>query len=323
MRPALAVALLVVLAGCADEPKDDGPADAATETSGPAGTPAVQGTNSTSAPRWQVGDTWTWSVRSGATADVYEAVSVVLAADGTTYQVGTTDPTDAMTAYPFHLVNLGPVDAATLAWQAHGTPVQLIRFPLADGDRFTTDFWSAPGAEVEVTAGDVTTPRGSEPGFRTVARYAGADAVFMEADYSPRLGQFVRVATRFGGEEPFAEATLTQAAVNGTGQPFRVTDLARWTARADDPNTLAPRTFTVAADADQLFLACFITGQGAYTAGIAQRGGAVSCQGQGTDATSYAWAYTAAAEGTGSVTATPAGPGTLTTEAFAIDIGDG
>src|SRR5687768_18603712 len=111
MRRALALTLLVLLAGCSDAAKED-PADSTTGTGTSTGGLAPGSTNGTAAgtaPQWNVGQAWTWRVQSGTTANTYEATSVVLAADGASYDVGAADTTDAMLLYPFHLVGFGPV----------------------------------------------------------------------------------------------------------------------------------------------------------------------------------------------------------------------
>ncbi len=149
----------------------------------------------------------------------------------------------------------------------------------------------------------------------------------MEADYATARGQFVRVATRFGADEPFAEATLVAAATNVTGQPFHVTDLARWSAHPDDPTTLTPRQLTVDAAADTLLLVCFISGgPGMYLATLSRSGTppsdtgqATSCGSQGGDQTSYYWATLPAAAGSATATASAGGQGQITAEIFAID----
>lgn len=323
MRVAPFLLAVLVLAGCSGAPQEGGEGDQAatpSATVAPDGGPA-NGTANGAAPRWQVGQSWTWRVQSAAMAGALEAKTAVLGFDGTAYRVGAPDPDDLMALYPFHLLGLGPVDAATLAWQTHGTPVQLVRFPLTDGDRFNADFWSAAAAEVEVLAAEVEGPDGPEPGFRSTVRYTGSDAVFMEADYAPARGQFVRVATYFGDTAPFAEARLVGEGINATGEPFLVTDLARWTARADDPTTLTPRTFTVPGDTDSVLLACFVSGVGTYRALLATPGATASCEAQGQDTTQYAWARTSSGDGDGHVAANAGGPGTITVEVFAIDIG--
>lgn len=325
MRVAVALAVLVVLAGCSDAPKGDGTTretfSTAPGTSAPLPADALDGS---APPNWQVGQSWTWRIESSRLTNAQETRLVVLSANGITYHVGATDFADAVLAYPFHLLGLGDIDATTLAWQAHGSKVQFLRFPLIDGDRFTNDFWSAPGADVELRAMNVTGPRGPEPGFRSTAYYAGSDTVFMEADYATARGQFVRVATMFGGSEPFAQATLVGDRANETGIAFRVTDLARWTATAEDPTTLTTRQATVASGVEWALIACFLPSEpGRYDAFLSVPGGASSCNGQGGDPA--AGQYQAAAISTdgmgGAATVTPVvgGQGALTIEAFAID----
>ena len=328
MRAAAVALLFVLLAGCSNGGKasDEGGEEAAPEGdrggTSPEGAASANATQA--APVWSVGQAWSWNLHSaiiaGEDPEDLQAETVVLGVEGTIYDIGTTTTTDALLAYPFHLIGFGPVDASNLAWLAHGSPVQFLRFPLVDGDRFTADFWGAPGAEVMVRATNVTGPDGLEPGFQSTVTTAGGGGTFIQADYATARGQFVRVATYFGGDEPFAEATLVGEGSGKTGTPFRPTDLVRWNAHADAPDTLAPRQFNVPAGPDTMLVACFISGgPGQFAANEAQAGGSTGCSAPGNGATVYAWAYTSALEGPGTVQATPGGMGAMTVELFAID----
>lgn len=326
MRVAVALVVVVVLAGCSDAPKDNGPATSATGSSGPNGTEPGEAAaqNGSVPPTWQVGQSWRWRIESTRLADAIETNLVVLTAGGATYDIGTTNLTTADDAYPFHLLGLGAVDATTLAWEAHGAPVQFLRFPLTDGERFTTDFWSAAGAEVEIRAANVIGPSGPEPGFRSTAYYAGSDSVFMEADYASARGQFVRVATRFGATEPFAEASLIGDGDNETGHAFRATDLARWTAQSGDPSTLTPRQAQVGDADDLVLLACFLPADpGNYQAYLTVQSGTISCGSQGTLQGSGYQSYSiSTGPGQANLAAIVVGQGSITVEAFAIDTGE-
>lgn len=317
----------VVLAGCLGGGSDAGPTETGTTTSstGTAGRGSSAGGNATSAgpeadpPVWQVGQSWTWRITGSALSEPVEGTSVVVAADGGTYEVGAADVAGGAALFPFHVVAFGDVAADCLCWQAHGHPVELLRFPLANGTRFTTDFWSAPGAEVVLEATEVAGPDGVEPGFRAVASYAEG-GTFLQADYSPARGQFVRVATYFGNAEPFAEASLVGEATGATGLAFRATELARFTASAADPASLAPHPVTVPDGSEIVMLACFLPGApGAYFVELGTVGSPVACGTASADRTTFAGTYTAATPGPGSVTATVGGQGSVNVEVFAVD----
>ena len=266
-----------------------------------------------------MGQSWTWRLSGSSLAEEREGTTVVLAADGATYDVGASDVAGGAALFPFHVVAFGAVDASCLCWEAHGHPVGFLRFPLADGDQFTTDFWAAPGAQVAIDATEVAGPDGVQAGFRAVASYAEG-GVFAEADYAPALGQFVRVATYFGDPEPFAEAVLVSQATGASGIGFRATELARYTASSADPASLAPHPVTVPDGSEVVLLACFLPGeQGFYGAELSTAGLPLACGGGSTEQTMYAGTHTDAMAGPGSVTAAVGGQGSINVEVFAID----
>lgn len=322
-RPAVLLVALVTLAGCfggAGGKGDPDPTDGPMPTGDADGTLGNGTATSINSPTWTVGHSWRWQISSAAASADILATTTVLGSDGATFDVGVSDSTEGAAAYPFHLLPIGPVDAASLAWQAHGLPVSLLRFPLRDGDAFTADLWSAPSAQVTIAAAEVAGPTGTLPGFRSTASYT-AGGTFVQADYAPSLGQFVRVASYFGGETPFAEATL----LGEVGPPespvaFRVTDLARVSANAGDPASLAPRALTIPPGADLAMLACFLPGTtGAYGAELSGAGTPSACVGQGTGSTEFHWATGTAEAGPATLTITSAGQDGATIEAFAVD----
>lgn len=316
----------VAFAGCFGGGSEDG--QDAGDGSATAGPDAGAGTSGNGTPPplvveappvWAVGQSWTWRLTGSSLAEAAEGTSVVIAAGGGAYDIGAADVAGGAALYPFHVVGFGAVDASCLCWEAHGHSVELLRFPLADGDRFTTDFWSAPGAEVVLAATEVTGPEGPEPGFRAVASYAEG-GTFIQADYAPARGQFVRVATYFGGEEPFAEAVLVGEATGVTGVGFRATELARYSASAADPASLAPHPVTVPDGSEVVMLACFLPGaEGFYAAELSTAGMPMACGGGNPDGTRFAGAHTDAIPGPGSVTAATGGQGSINVEVFAVD----
>lgn len=303
----------------------DGSAATASATGTSTGPGAAGGVGSLSldAPQWQVGQSWKWSVSAQVVSGDLTVTTTVLGVDGAAYDVGVASVDAMVGLYPFHLVATGPVDATTLAWQAHGGSVQLLRFPLVDGDQFTTDLWGAPGANVFVEAMTVAGPNGEGPGFRAVAYYAGTENVFLVGDYLPALGQFVRVATYFGGEAPFAEATLVGVAPTPEDPvPFRVTDLGRIAAAAGDPGTLAPVQGAIPADADAILLACFMGGsQGPATAELTGGGVSGACAYDPSSGIRppYNWAFAPVQSGGPSTLTGQVAAGSAVFEGFAID----
>ena len=323
--------LCVLSSGCfgSSEGGDGGDGGDDSDPAGPGGGTPAPGTGmagNTSAPAvvaappvWTVGQSWTWKITGSALSEPVEGTTVVVAADGATYDVGAADVAAGAALFPFHVVAFGDVDADCLCWQAHGHSVELLRFPLANGTRFTTDFWSAQGAEVLLEATEVAGPDGVEPGFRAVASYADG-RTFLQADYSPARGQFVRVATYFGGEEPFAEAVLVASSSGATGIAFRATELARFTASSADPASLAPHPVTVPDGSEVVMLACFLPGApGAYFVELSTVGSPLACGGASAERTTYAGTHTTATPGPGSVTPMLGGQGSINVEVFAVD----
>ena len=319
---ALTVLASLLLSGCTGGGASDPAPAGSAATTGTAAAGSGNLTAPVTAPTWTPGQAWTWTVTSGALQEGEAQVKTIVLA-GSQLELGVEDALQGTFTFPFHLVPMGPIDAACLCWTAHGLPVQLLRFPLKDGDAFTADFWAVPGAQVSIAAVDVSTPFGVEAGYQSTVSYP-AGGVFLQADYAPGLGQFVRVASYFGGSEPFAESRLTSAGTASGGVAYRATELARYTASAGDPASQAPRPLTVPADADLLLLACFLPGgaPGAYFVELAAPGASglpVACGGMSFAQTALAAVATPTQAGPAAVTAHSVGQGNINVEVFAID----
>lgn len=323
---AVLFALAAVLAGCAGKapsPDDAGGADdgGGGDGSAPAAPSGAGAGGNASAPVWQAGQWWRWRLESPAAPTAMEAVTAVVSVAADSYSIGAPDVAAAAQVYPFHLVALGPVARDTLAWQAHGAPVRFLRFPVVDGDSWTADFWGAPGATVTVRNATVQGPGGPEPGYRSEATYAGG-GVFAAASWSPARGQFVQVQTFFGGERPFATATLVAEGQGEAGaKPFVPTDLLRLSSNPTNPQSLAPVEVTVPDSAHLVLMACFLGGgQGRFEADFAYGTGPPAvCGATNTDAAVLYMAQTVpAAGGSGRVAVAPAGQGGVTVELFAV-----
>ncbi|MEK6976614.1 MAG: hypothetical protein AABY18_09760 [Candidatus Thermoplasmatota archaeon] len=326
-RHSVLVLSALLVAGCSDDGGGlTGPGDgSATPTFGaPLGGGAPTNA-SLDAPKWQVGQSWTWTVQKADAPEAFEATTVVLAAGADGYDVGTTDVAQAAQVYPFHLIGLGQVDNGTLAWQAHGGPVQLLRFPLKDGDAWTADFWGAPGATVTLTFGPVLS-FGGGPGATVQVRYAGSDALFLAAEYSFTLGQFTRVASYFGGSWDFATATLVSTGHGTSGTPFEAFDLYRGSVSAGQPQGMAPTPLTINATANFMVMACFFDydgGMGSYRATLsALDGSLLTCQGASAPPSGPSGSYQALSHqvpaGPAALEVTAAGVGSITAELFGV-----
>lgn len=311
--------VVVVLGGCLEgsSPREE---TAPTGAPGVGDAPALPvPAGAADGPAWQVGQWWRWKLEAAPAESAYEATTVVLAADPVSFDVGSPDAQAAGLVYPFHLVGFGSVPRASLAWQAHGSPVQFLRFPIVDGDSWTSDFWSAPGATVTVRNATVQGPGGPEPGYRSEVTYAGG-GVFLAASWSMQRSQFVQVQSFFGGEAPFASAILVDEGKGGQdGKPFVVTDLLRTSSNPTAPQP--PASFTVPAGADLLLMACFLGGgPGRFDAVVSPPGGApATCGTVRQDASLFYQAYTVPVQqGAGQAVLLPAGQGGVTLELFAV-----
>jgi predicted small lipoprotein YifL len=321
----VAVAALAGCAGKGPPAADAAHGDAGGATSAPVSAVGGAGAggdgNPASAPAWQVGQWWRWRLESAASPAPLEALTAVVSADAGSYSIGAPDAPAAAQVYPFHLVALGPVARGTLAWQAHGVPVQFLRFPLVDGDSWTADFWSAPGATVTVRNATVPGPDGPEPGYRSEATYSGG-GVFAAASWSPARGQFVQVQTFFGGDAPFATATLVAQGQGEAGaKPFIPTDLLRLSSNPTAPASLAPADVQVPDGAAFVLMACFLGGgPGQFAAAFDYRSPPVTqCTFTGMDdALRYSAVTVDAAGGSGHLAVAPAGQGGVTVELFAV-----
>lgn len=241
MRIVLALAATLVAAGCigpddavesagVDEAAGALPLDAVAALA-----KAIDRNASLDAPAWRVGDAWT--VESSGVADGERATLVVVAAEGSSYQLQSTSEQMATFDAMFDVSYLGRIRASDLAGHQQDQPVQFFSFPLAHGKAWTAQ-WD--GLEISLTAGfspGIPTPLGPQPGF--VIQGTTADGQpYVEYDYVPAL--------RWWSHLHFAEGygiKVTAVSENWTGQYA--------TATAQTLLTLGPGsppggTFTVA-----------------------------------------------------------------------------
>lgn len=330
MRVGLVAVLL--LAGCAS-PSGEAPVEASPEgsdASGPDATaalpslPALDG----AAPVWLPGDWWTWRFTSASHPEPRQVTTLVLAADAAGYVVGPTDLEEGLAALPTHVVPLGPVAAADLSWDAHGVPVALVDFPLADGKTWSGDLWFAPGLTYSARAADVPGPAGPEPGFAIEAR-DGSDVLQARANWSTARGTFLEVHYYFGAAAPFDSLVLVEQGRGRTEPGFVLEIASPYRAGAAIPVVgvggppPAPGGFDVADGATDVLFVCFLGGApGTYEGALRAPSGAnarCSLQNPPGDGKVVEQAVRLAAEpGAWSVALAPAGQGFAFAEAFAI-----
>lgn len=178
------VLLALPLAGCADNGPTDGD-DGET----PTGPPAA------AIPRWNLGDAWTYKVR---TFEFPETTSTMLVYDddGNNYHIGVTEEQQALVHALFNVnPQLGRIQKGNLAVYEAGEPRAMYRFPITDGDTWQTDlFVSIHGGRLnaEATWSDaIATGLGPKPGYEIVA--TNGQGFEVRYDYIPEIGWFSKL----------------------------------------------------------------------------------------------------------------------------------
>ena len=285
MRVGPLLAALVVLAGCAspsDPPAGDGPAaDGAAAGAGSGGAAGDGAAGDASPPSpppgarpdWVAGQWWTWEV-SSTTRPATKVTTVVAEATGDGYRVGLVDPEALVIALTTHVVPVGDVARDDLSWDAHGSPVALFDFPLADGKSWTTDLWFAPGVAVSARAAEVPGPADVEPGFTIVGLGVGESLQF-RANWSSARQSLVSLDLYFGAPQPFDSVRLVDQGVGHTGavqvptvqSPVRTSTTLGAVPPGGAPPPPGRAAFPVATGATSVIFACFLGGApGLYSA---------------------------------------------------------
>lgn len=205
------------LAGCTD----GGGGDGTTETD----VPFVA-----DIPRWDVGDSWTYTVQTSEFPQT-SAKMVVYDDDGDRYWVGVTDREQALVHALFNVnPQLGRIQKGNLAVYEKGEPRAMYRFPIHDGDTWTTDlFVSIHGGTLtaKATHSDaVATPFGTFEGFDIVATNGAGFRV--EYDFVPQLKWFTKLVVHDSDGTLLHDLRVTESgtAPEGTKAWFvRGTDL--------------------------------------------------------------------------------------------------
>lgn len=211
------------------------------------------------APSWVVGEWWKWSVSFAGYAP-FEIETSVSKADPDAYVVATTDVTSYAHALSLHLVPIGRVQRSDLSWDAHGLPVSLLRFPLTDGQSWETNAWLGNDLKVQVRKGPVKVLEDERSGLLVNVTFPDGRTA-LEADYSPQVGQFVRISAYWGPDHPLSTATLVAYGYDRPGSSsFLARDLLRTNATTTGAPWVPPGPFTVPAVEGVVVVACFLGG---------------------------------------------------------------
>jgi hypothetical protein len=135
------------------------------------------------APRWRLGEWWTYRIRDQFTGNTFEVTRIVAGTMGQDYLVGF--PVDAFSndALVLHLPGVGDVAQADLSFEVHDARFHPLRFPLEAGDSWTTQFEGRNGTMlVESTSGGSAVLAGSGQGWG------------MNLTYDAEAGDLVRLS---------------------------------------------------------------------------------------------------------------------------------
>lgn len=159
MKP-LAILLLVAapLAGCLGAVQDapaqttagveDGPR-LGTDSPLPVGPTGPAGLQDP--PTWSVGEWWDVEVSFTGYGGEAELTRVVAGTDGGSYLVGMDADSFNDRALVLHFPGFGRVNRSTLGFDAHDRPMHLLKFPLTEGQEWTTQWYSGDPLPAEVT----------------------------------------------------------------------------------------------------------------------------------------------------------------------------
>lgn len=128
------LALVILLVGCLDAPAPGD--DAATFEA---------------APVWEIGDWWTYEYVKTGRSGLTDTFTIVVAAETAThYLVGMPDEHFSDLALIYHTPPIGEVRKSDLMWDPHDTPLEWLRFPITEGDEWTTNWWGTPDIPIWV-----------------------------------------------------------------------------------------------------------------------------------------------------------------------------
>ena len=161
------------------------------------------------APDWRIGDWWTFRIGSSY-ASAREITIIVVGADDQAYAVAASTETTALESIWWHLPPIGIVDRADLSWEAHDEPTEILRFPLADGARWTG---SMEGQEIGFAAEQL--PTGA---FEVTGLYDG-EWLAVRYVYDPAVGQFTNATLNYGSDTNSWSTLELLASGHGYAQP--------------------------------------------------------------------------------------------------------
>jgi hypothetical protein len=178
--------LAPLLAGCADESPA---ADPAIEDGGvqfesevlqlaqptmPRDPPAADERTLQEAPKWRLGEWWTYTMTDGFTGGTYEFTRVVAGEDRAAgnYLVGFPVEEFSNDVMLFHIPGYGDVAQSNLAYETHDAYFQMLDFPLEDGKTWQAEFEGTGLGTAMVSLGNgVADIELVTPNYHVVATY--------------------------------------------------------------------------------------------------------------------------------------------------------
>lgn len=217
------VVLTAGLAGCASQ-------DGGTEgTDGTDGADAEPVEATAEAPRWRLGDAWTYEIKTQG-FPVTETTMLVYNETANLYRIGSTDEKQALIHALFNVnPQIGRIQKGNLAVFEDDKPRPMYDFPLTDGKSWQSDFFvSQHGTTLTATADydpSIESPAGTFEGFHVNA--TGPQGFELRYDYVPQVKWFTKLVVREANGELLHELTLKQFRTNvsGTGYFVRGDDL--------------------------------------------------------------------------------------------------
>lgn len=94
------------------------------------------------APRWRLGEWWTYTMTDGFTGGTYEFTRVVVGEDRAAgnYLVGFPVESFSNDVMLFHIPGYGDIAQSNLAYETHDAYFQMLDFPLTDGKEWEAEF---------------------------------------------------------------------------------------------------------------------------------------------------------------------------------------
>lgn len=208
--------LVPLLAGCADE---GSPGPAPSSTGGvqyqdevvsvavdtmPRDPPARGERTLQEAPRWRLGEWWTYTMTDGFTGGTYEFTRVVAGEDRAAgnYLVGFPVEAFSNDVMLFHVPGFGDIAQTNLAYETHDAYFQMLDFPLTDGKDWEAEFeGTGKGPALVTVDGDKAHIELISPSYH------------VQATYDPAIGEISEMTINNG--------TYATYSVTGHGYDYR------------------------------------------------------------------------------------------------------